>query len=135
MMIYREDWEWYGNAAHLIVGRWCRFHLATKIGDMIVSTVGEYVHPRHSGSSERTEAEWLQKNWPGEEVGCDRKFETMVFAWDGTYCECGCGLPKIIPSELACNGYNDHHAAREGHLEMCLRAANGEFNQPESPKE
>jgi hypothetical protein len=38
----REGWEWFGNAAHLIVSRDCRFHLATLVGPWLISTVGEY---------------------------------------------------------------------------------------------
>lgn len=68
-MIAKRDWKWYGQAAHLIVGQWCRFHMATEIGPWLVSTVGAYVHPRHSGGGERGEAEWLKKNWPGEDEG------------------------------------------------------------------
>lgn len=48
-MINANEWEWFGNAAHFICGRWCRFHLATKVGKYLISTVGEYVSPRNSG--------------------------------------------------------------------------------------
>lgn len=123
MSVPREEWEWFGHAAHLCVGRWCRFHLATKVGPWIVSTVGEYIHPRNSGSSERTEAEWLERNWPGEDVGLNRKYETMVFEAGGP-CPCGCGMP--IPnswSEHGFEGYNDSASAREGHMRMCAEFA------------
>src|SRR5262245_46801635 len=90
-----RGWQWYGNAGHFICGRWCRFHLATRVGPWLVSTVGEFVHPRHGGGSEIEEARWLRANWPGEDIGLDRKYETMVFR-AGDPCEtkdCGCGLP------------------------------------------
>jgi hypothetical protein len=51
-----HNWKWFGSAAHFICGRWCRFHLATQVGRYLISTVGEFVHPRHGGS-ERAEAE------------------------------------------------------------------------------
>ena len=42
-MINKADWEWYGNAGHFICGHSCRFHLCTKVGSYLISTVGEYV--------------------------------------------------------------------------------------------
>src|SRR6266446_3892048 len=93
--ITADKWQWFGNVGHLCVGRWCRFHMTTKVGEYLVSTVGEYVHPRHSNGSERAEADWLKDNWPGENIGCDRKYETMVFKARAP-CkakDCGCGLP------------------------------------------
>ena len=113
------DWEWFGSAGHFICGQWCRFHLTTKVGPWLISTVGEYVHPRHSGGSELKEDEWLKENWPGEDIGCDRKYETMVFR-AGEPCECGCGMPRIDGGEERnCAGYNDAKSAREGHIKMC----------------
>jgi hypothetical protein len=120
------DWKWFGNAGHFICGQWCRFHLTTQVGPYLISTVGEYVHPRHSQGSERTEAEWLKKNWPGEEIGFGRKYETMVFR-AGKPCDspkCGCGLPEIDGSELDGNGYNNAKDATEGHMALCRKWAN-----------
>ena len=114
------SWTWYGNAGHFICGRWCRFHLTTKVGLWLVSTVGEYVHPRHS-RSERAEAEWLTTNFPGEDIGYERKYETMVFL-AGAPCAakgCGCGLPQISGQELDMRGYMTGGDARAGHMELC----------------
>jgi hypothetical protein len=116
----RDEWEWFGSAAHFICGRWCRFHLATLVGPWLVSTVGEYVPPSKSGS-ERAEAEFLARNKWGDTIGCDRKFETMVFR-AGKRCadsDCGCGLPAIASSELEMWPYNDRASAQLGHDEMC----------------
>lgn len=118
----RTSFEWFGSAGHFICGRWCRFHLTTKVGPWLVSTVGEYVHPRHGMGSEQREAEWLKDNWPGEDIGCDRKYETMVFK-AGERCECGCGLPTIEGSEVDFAGYNDAKSANEGHLRLCDKYA------------
>lgn len=120
-MIPKEQWEWFGNNGHLCVGKWCRFHLTTKVGKYLVSTVGQYVHPRHSNGSERAEAEWLKANWPGEEIGCGRTFETMVFEAGAPCAEekCGCGMPGISWSELDFAGYNNGKDATAGHMEMC----------------
>jgi len=115
----RETWEWFGNAAHFICGRWCRFHLTTKVGPWLVSTIGEYVHPRNSGGSERKEAEWLKENWPGEDIGPGRKYETMVFR-AGAPCDCGCGLPGLVSGlELYFRPYNSAAEATKGHHEAC----------------
>jgi len=122
-----EEWEWFGDPGHFICARWCRFHLCTLVGDYLVSTVGAYVHPRRSGGNEQAEAEWLADNWPGEEIGVGRMYETMVFRAGDTRCDadgCNCGMP--IPdnwSELECVGYNMPGEANRGHLEMCQRYA------------
>lgn len=120
-----DQWRWFGTAAHFICGQWCRFHLATQVGDYLVSTVGEYIHPSHSGGSEATEAAWLKKNWPGADIGLERKYETMVFR-AGAPCAregCGCGLPSTDGHEIDAKGYNDRRAAIEGHMRMCQRWA------------
>ena len=125
MAIPQEQWKWFGEAAHFICGRWCRFHLATKVGKYLVSTVGEYVHPRHGTGSEQGESDWLKKNWPGEDIGHERKYETMVFL-AGKPCDsplCGCGLPKIDGNELAMAGYNRADDATRGHAKMCVKWA------------
>jgi hypothetical protein len=106
-MIKQEEWEWYGLPGHFIAANRCQFHLATKVGDVLVSTVGDY-YPR--GSDKR------------ETIGCDRFFETMVFHFDGE-CECGCGQPDIIPSEIDFDAYNDAASATAGHMVMCCKWA------------
>ena len=98
-----NEWIWYGNAAHICVSRKCRFHLTTKVGDKVVSTVGEY-HP--------------DPDKDAVEVGCGRKYETMVFAITG-YCECGCGLPMHDGNEVDFDSYNSAEDANAGHLAMC----------------
>lgn len=74
-MIPQKDWKWFGQAGHFICGQWCRFHLCTKIGRSIVSTVGLYVHPSKSGGSEHTEFEYLKLHPNGDTIGCDRFYE------------------------------------------------------------
>jgi hypothetical protein len=117
-----SEWEWFGNAGHFLCGRWCRFHLATKIGPWLVSTVGEYVHPRHSMGSEMKEAKWLKENWPGEDIGYQRKYETMVFL-AGAPCACGCGLPQHDGHDHVSRGYNDAASATRGHHDLCQEYA------------
>lgn len=135
-----EKWEWFGHAAHFICGRWCRFHLATKVGDYLISTVGEYWPERGSREIHARihDAKWLAKNqhlkgdyfgaaymkrFGYDTIGCDRKYETMVFA-AGPRCkakDCGCGLPEIGGSEIDFLGYNDAGSATKGHMALCAR--------------
>lgn len=119
--IEKADWKWYGHAGHFICGRWCRFHLLTEIGPFVVSTVGQYVHPRNSGGSELTERMWLQDNPNGEEIGYERHYETMVFFVDG-HCnskDCACGMPTNNGHNIDFAGYSDAKSARDGHMAMC----------------
>ena len=114
--IPESEWEWFGNAGHFICGRWCRFHLCTKVGPWLVSTVGEYVHPRHSKGNEADEF---------SDIGCDRKYETMVFL-AGERCvatDCGCGLPFIDGSERDMLPANTAKEAAENHVVLCKKYA------------
>lgn len=128
-----KAWEWFGNAAHFICGFDCRFHLATLVNGYIVSTVGEYFPDEGSreilASSKGIKLEGrgdarkydFMKKYGYEEIGCDRKYETMVFK-AGPVCVrkgCACGLPEIDGSELDFSGYNDAGAATRGHMAMC----------------
>ena len=72
-------WRWYGLNGHFICGRWCRYHLTTKVGRYFVSTVGMYVHPSDSGGGEQSEYAWLKLHPNGREIGMDHYYETMVF--------------------------------------------------------
>ncbi len=124
--VSQDDWEWFGKSGHYICGQWCRFHLCTKVGKYLISTVGEYVHPRHGKGVEQDEAAWLAENSPGEDIGYNRKYETMVFI-AGEMCnnlKCDCGQPKHDGSELDFAGYNMAGEATRGHLEMCRKYAN-----------
>src|SRR5437016_1034197 len=90
-MVKKEDYIWLPHAAHFIMGSNCEFHLATKVGKYIVSTVGEY-WPEESireiyatsrgiklvGQGDARRADYYRK-LGYEEVGFGRKYETMVF--------------------------------------------------------
>lgn len=132
-----REWRWFGQAAHLIVGQDCRFHLATQVGPWLVSTVGEYLPDSRVrdilaesrgkplvGRGDARRADWMEK-FGYEEIGCDRLYETMVFR-AGKPCErddCGCGLPDIDGQELDFDGYNDAGSAARGHYAMCEKWA------------
>lgn len=140
--IERSEWRWFGHPGHLIVGDSCRFHLATQVGEFLVSTVGEYwpERPVREIHAEVHDPAWLIENvhrrgddfdaaymrrFGYEEIGYNRKYETMVFK-AGVPCtaeECGCGIPEIVGSELDATGYNDAGSATRGHMEMCRKWA------------
>lgn len=127
--IPHSEWKWFGDPGHFICGRWCRFHLCTLIGKYLVSTVGAYVHPARSGGKEKIEAEWLKDNWPGEDIGFGRKYETMVFL-AGEPCSqegCNCGLPQISGGELDLRGANTPGEATAYHMELCAEVATEAF--------
>lgn len=131
---------YYGHAAHFICAKDCRFHLATKVGKYLVSTVGELwpcraVREIHAQSHDPA---WLVKNahlrgdhfdaaymerFGFDTIGHNRKYETMVFK-AGAPCTakgCGCGLPSIDGSELDFLGYNDAGSAAKGHEKLCQK--------------
>lgn len=133
-MIPRSEWEWFGSPGHFICSHDCRFHLCTRVGSVLVSTVGQYfpdegvrdiiassrgITLRGKGDARR--ADYLRQVGY-EEIGYGRTYETMVFALSGARCTapaCGCDLPMIIPNELEARGYNDAGAATRGHRELC----------------
>ena len=142
------SWKWFGNAGHFICSHYCRFHMTTKVGRYLVSTVGEMWPPRSSREIHAGvyDAKWLAENrhlkgddfdaaymtrFGYEGVGCDRKYETMVFK-AGAPCKskaCGCGLPTISGSELDFLGYNNAKDATAGHMKLCRKWA-----KPRRPK-
>ena len=61
--------RWLGMQQHLCVD--CCFHLATRIGKVLISTVGCYHQPGHKSKT--------------DEIGLGRKFETAISdggSWD-----------------------------------------------------
>jgi hypothetical protein len=145
-VIPQADWKWFGHAGHLIVGRWCRFHLATQVGTYLVSTVGEYwpERPVREIHAKVYDPQWLAQNshlrgddfdhaymvkFGYEQVGFDRKYETMVFK-AGEPCndpECGCGLPTISGCEIRARGSSAAGEAARFHFEFCEAVAKGEI--------
>lgn len=130
------------HAAHFICGQDCRFHLATKIGAVIVSTVGEYL-PDSSVREILAEAkgikltrigdarrrEWIKKHGY-EEIGHQRKYETMVFAVrprefaadDGDF-HCCLWDADVIAGEQDFEGYMTATDAYRGHMALCEKWA------------
>lgn len=109
-----QDWKWYGYPGHLMVNANCVYHLHTRVGARVVSTVGDY---RPSGSEVR------------ETIGSGPTdyFETMVFECDG---EDG-GDPLITTwNEIECNRYETSQEAEAGHYATCWRAHEGQAPTP-----
>lgn len=138
-------WVWYGNAGHFIYSSHCRFHLTTRVGDFMVSTVGEYVpdsevqtilaQSRGKPLTERgdmREAQFLER-FGFERLGATGTYETMVFHAPGscTAKDCGCGMPR--PSsfdDLDGERYDSAKEATEGHYKYCFKVARGEITVP-----
>jgi len=110
MNIPESKWHWHGMAGHFICGDKCLHHLATTVGGYLISTVGNY---RPNG---------INDDQP-EEIGCDRTYETMVFKLAGGECDCGCGLPVIIPSEIDFLPANEGKQADLNHRKLCRKWA------------
>ena len=135
--IPESKWRWFGNAGHFICGRWCQFHLCTKVGKYLVSTVGEYFPPEGVmeinakvrgielvGKGDARRADYMRKIG-FETLGSERTFETMVFG-AGAPCkapDCKCGLPSIETSELDFFGSTDAVEATKGHYRLCRKWA------------
>jgi len=108
----RESWVWQGSAAHFICGPWCRFHLATVVGQWLVSTVGEYV----SAYDTKMHGESAQPTT----IGHKRLYETMVFR-AGAACaepECG-GEYHADGQELDFAPANTRAEAYAAHRRLC----------------
>ena len=118
-----ERWVWDGHAGHLVVGHSCRFHLATRVGHYIVSTVGEYIPPKGSRTDGTGDYEGMKT------VGIGRLFETYVFPASGD------GYGEVDDwSEIDRLPANDHDTATANHMAMCRRyaiaAAYGQEGEP-----
>lgn len=137
-MIETSEWRWFGNAGHFICSQWCQFHLCTEVGEVLVSTVGQYFPDEGvreilaksrgvtlEGMGDDRTADYMEK-LGFEDIGYKRKFETMVFRITGPRCElpdCDCGMPKVSWSELDTEGYNRAGDAARGHMAICERWA------------
>jgi len=108
-MIMRGRWQWFGLPGHFIGGNKCRFHLCTRVGKYLVSTVGDY----YDSNGER------------QEIGLGRFFETMVFRCGKACIEpsCNCLMPTLKDPgrELDFQGYKTAGEAQLGHMLTCIR--------------
>lgn len=123
----KDKWIWMPHAGHFILGHKCRFKLNTYVGKYIISTVGEYIPDnelidiiapefKHLQGDEKEYA-YIEK-YECETVGCDRKYETMVFKAKKSKCKC-CPYTIIVSKQVDFQGYNDPKRAYQGHLNLC----------------
>ena len=129
----RENWIWMPHPGHFICARDCKFHLNTYVGSYIVSTVGEmlpdapvreiFAQTRGVtlvGMGDERLADYMKKIGY-EDLGLDRKYETMVFkAVRATERSC-CPWRQESGSGVDSNGYNDPFEAFKGHVKLCLK--------------
>ena len=110
------------HAGHFILGHRCQFRLNTYVGKYIVSTVGELWNERGSREiyAKIHDPNWLDKNkhllgdyfdnaymkkFGFEDIGCERKYETMVFKARKSKYSC-CPYEIIVSKEVDFMGYN-----------------------------
>jgi hypothetical protein len=105
----RTGWKWYGYAGHLCVGKRCAYHLCTRVGGFLVSTVGHYL-PRDSDKMKT--------------IGADSEsfFETFVFRCSG---EDEHGDPVVDNQEIDSERYAKSIDAERGHYRFCEKYAGG----------
>jgi len=141
MKVTEDKWIWMPHVGHFICGNDCRFHLNTKVGKYIVSTVGELWFDRQVREihAKVFDSKWFTKNrelkgddfdsaymkrFGFEEIGLGRKFETMVFrAVKDKKNKC-CPYTIVVSRDLDMDGYNSAEDAYRGHLKMCKKWAN-----------
>lgn len=130
----RSQWVWMPHAGHFICGPQCRFHLNTYVGGHIVSTLGEYLPDaplrelfakdrgvQLEGRGDSRLADYMSKIG-FEDIGLDRKYETMVFLAKERKDSC-CPWEMDSGSDLDFCGYNDSGEAFDGHVAMCVKWA------------
>lgn len=127
----KQDWIWMPHAGHFICGHDCRFRLNTYVNGYIVSTVGEYwpdsqirkiiAETRRiniRGKGDDWNADYMKKIG-FDEIGADRKYETMVFKAKKQGNDSCCPYRIDSGIELDFEGYNESRKAYQGHLKLC----------------
>lgn len=105
----QNEWKWYGYAGHFSGGSACAYHLCTRIGGFLISTLGDYRPPSRGGKRQLLG------------LANDSWFETFVFHCEG---EDENGDP-IVPSfnEIDSRRYGTSIEAERGHYEFCQKYA------------
>ena len=102
-----RGWKWYGYAGHFIASPLCCFHMSTRVGNKLISTIGDY-RPRGPDAPQCTIG-----------AGKDAFFETYVFECDGDDVE---GNPNVRDfSEIDGIRYATSLDAERGHYEFCRK--------------
>jgi len=138
MKITKDKWIWMPHPAHFICSNDCRFVLATRIGKYIVSTVGEYwpdqavrrIHAEiydpiwYTENSSKKGDDFdhqYMKKFGYEEIGCGRKYETVV--GHAVKTERQCCPYSMVDFDLDFQSYNKAEDAYKGHMKMCAKFA------------
>lgn len=134
-MIERKDWVWMPHPGHFICAFDCRFRLNTRVGDYIISTVGEMfpdyrireitaqvLDIKLTGLGDDRDRDYMKKIGY-EEIGYNRKYETMVFYAQEGEVDCCPWRADTDKGEVDMEGYNDPTDAYKGHLELCEKYA------------
>lgn len=117
----RKEWVWMGRPAHFIAAESCHYRLATFIpaSKVIVSTVGDYDPLRGMASEKMKEFSDMMKR-PAD-IGCDRKYETMVFrAVKAKDCD-GCPWHINVSKQLDMAPAKTANEAQENHYRLCWK--------------
>ena len=112
MSIPRAKWEWFGYPGHFICAAQCRFRLCTKVGNYLISTVGDML----DSCTEKRDTIG---------AGPDDFFETYVFK-GGPRCNvasCGCEQPSIDGHEIDGERCATAGEAQALHLKYCEKYA------------
>jgi hypothetical protein len=107
MTIPKDEWKWYGFPGHHVLSERCAYHLQTRVGDWVVSTVGAFF-PAHD------------KKMDTVGPGPADFYETIVKSCSG---EDEHGNPLTDDGYFDQRYYADSHDAEQGHYEFCERAA------------
>lgn len=123
---------WMPHPAHFICAFDCRFHLATYVNGVIVSTVGEYfpdapvreINARHlgivlKGIGDERKYDYM-KRIGFDEIGYNRKYETMVFKAVKSKSKC-CPYEIVVSEDLDCDYYNESEDAFKGHYKILTK--------------
>lgn len=132
----KTDWIWMPHPGHFICGYMCQFKLNTYVGKYIVSTVGEIRYPQRTVQEIHAkiyDAAWLETNkhlqgdyfdlaymkkFGFQDIGVDRKYETMVFEARKSIRKC-CPWEINVKKEKDMEGYNKPEDAVVGHMKLC----------------
>ncbi len=102
-----QGWKWYGYAGHFIASPLCCFHMSTRVGRHLISTIGDYRPRGPDGKQEPIGA------------GKDSLFETYVFECDGDDADSN---PNVLSfTEVDGIRYATSLAAERGHYEFCRK--------------
>jgi hypothetical protein len=129
--ITRDQWIWMPHPAHFVFGHECQFHLSTKVGKYIISTIGDWLpdYPRREieakirgialvGEGDDRLANYMKKIGY-KDLRFGYKFETMVFPAKKHKEDTCCQWRAVILKDVEDNVYKTSEEAFKGHYKMC----------------